>query len=170
MSLSIKIITFGFIAFLVLVALIYIFVGFERVWTFIAGAPSSEIVEIAKVQKTPKPNQYLVCPQDFCKENIDRSSPVFNAPIDKIRQVLASFESKDAHLTKVNTNPDGTREKYIMRSPFWKFPNLISVEYIPLENGQSTIAIYAQAQLGQSDFNANKVFIDQLLSEISSQI
>lgn len=169
MSLSIKIIAFGVIALLALVTLIYIFVGFERVWTSIAGAPSSEIVEITKVQKTPKPNQYLVCPEGFCEENIDSTSPVFNAPVDKIRQILANLESKDVSLTKVNVDTAGMREKYVMRSPFWKFPNLISVEYIPLENDQSTIAIYAQAQLGQSDLNANKAFIDQLLSEISSQ-
>lgn len=170
MSLSIKIIAFGFIALLALVMLIYIFVGFERVWTSIVGAPSSEIVEIAKVKKTPKPNQYLVCPDGFCEENIDRASPIFDAPVDKIRQILASIEGKDASLVKVNADTGGMHEKYIMRSPFWKFPNLISVEYIPLENDQSTIAIYAQAQLGQSDLNANKAFIDQLLSEISSQI
>ncbi|MEP2980721.1 MAG: hypothetical protein ABJO86_14615 [Lentilitoribacter sp.] len=170
MSLSIKIMTFGFITLLVLVAIIYIFVGFERIWTSMAGAPSSEIVEIANVQKTRKPNQYLVCPEAFCEEKIDRASPVFNAPVDKIRQILASIAGGDANFTKVNADTAGMREKYIMRSPFWKFPNLISVEYIPLENDQSTLAIYAQAQLGQSDLNANKAFIDQLLSEISSQI
>lgn len=47
---------------------------------------------------------------------------------------------------------------------------MISIEYITLDNGQSTIAIYAQAQLGQSDFGANKAFVEQILEDLSSQI
>lgn len=170
MSLSIKIIAFGFIALLALITLIYILVGFERIWTSLAGAPKLEIVEIAKVKKTPKPNQYLVCPEGFCEENIDRASPVFDAPIEKIQQIITGVESKDTNFTKVNSDAGGRREKFIMRSPFWRFPNMISIEYITLDNGQSTIAIYAQAQLGQSDLGANKAFVEQILEDLSSQI
>lgn len=170
MSFSIKIIALGVGGLFVLIALLYIVVGFERVWSAMAGKPSSEIIQVATIKKTTKPNQYLVCPNDFCDEKSDRISPVFDASVDRLQAVIAEIERNDANFSKVNSDDGDRRQKYIMRSPFWRFPNLISVEYIPLENDQSTIAIYAQAQLGQSDLGANKAFIDQLLSEISSQI
>lgn len=170
MSLFLKSITFGTIGIFTLIALIYFIVGFEHVWSSISGEPSTEIIEISDVKKTPKPNQYLVCPAGFCNEVADRVSPVFNVSIDKLRQVLANLESKDTNFSLVNSDPKNDRQKYVMRSPFWRFPNLISIEYITLENGQSAIAIYAQAQLGQSDLGANKMFIDDLLRNISTQI
>ena len=170
MSFSIKIIALGVGGLFVLIALLYIVVGFERVWSAMAGKPSSEIIQVATIKNTAKPNQYLVCPNDFCDEKSDRISPVFDASVDRLQAVMAEIERNDANFSKVNSDDGDRRQKYIMRSPFWRFPNLISIEYIPLENDQSTIAIYAQAQLGQSDLGANKAFIDQLLSEISSQI
>lgn len=170
MSFFIKIFALGVVGLFVLIALLYIVVGFERVWSVMAGKPSSEIIQIATIKKTTKPNQYLVCPNDFCGETSDRVSPVFDVSVDRLKAIMADIERNDDNFSKVNSGDGDRRQKYIMRSPFWRFPNLISIEYIPLENNQSTIAIYAQAQLGQSDLGANKAFIDQLLSEISSQI
>lgn len=170
MSFFIKIFALGVAGLFVLIALLYIVVGFERVWSAMAGEPSSEIIQIATIKKTTKPNQYLVCLNDFCDEASDRVSPVFDVSVDRLKAIMADIERNDANFSKVNSGDGDRRQKYIMRSPFWRFPNLISIEYIPLENNQSTIAIYAQAQLGQSDLGANQAFIDQLLSEISSQI
>jgi uncharacterized protein (DUF1499 family) len=170
MSFFIKFIAFSAIGTILLFAVISIFIGFEHVWSKIGGDPSSQLVEISTVTKTPKPNQYLVCPEGFCEEVPDQISPVFNVSVDKLREVLTSIESADANLTKVNSDADDLRQKYIWRSLIWRFPNLISVEIIPLENEQSTIAIYAQAQLGQSDLGANKAFVDELLHKISSEI
>lgn len=170
MSFFIKLIAFSAIGVIVVIAAIYIFVGFERVWSTIGGAPSSDLVEIASVKKTPKPNQYLMCPDGFCEEVTDQSSPVFNASVEKLRDVLSELEDADNNFSKVNSDANDLRQKYIWRSPFWRFPNLISVELIQLDNERSTIAIYAQAQLGQSDLGANKAFVDELLVKISSKI
>ena len=170
MSSFIKLIAFSAIGVIVVIAAIYIFVGFERVWSTIGGAPSSELIEIAKVKKTPKPNQYLICPDGYCEEIADQTAPVFNASVEKLREVLSAVEDADSNLSKVNSDADDLRQKYIWRSPFWRFPNLISVELIQLDNERSTIAIYAQAQLGQSDLGANKAFVDELLVKISSKI
>ncbi len=170
MSFFIKLIAFSAIGVIVVIAAIYIFVGFERVWSTIGGAPSSELIEIAKVKKTPKPNQYLICPDGYCEDVSDLSSPVFSVPVEKLREVLSAVEDADSNLSKVNSDANDLRQKYIWRSPFWRFPNLISVELIQLDNERSTIAIYAQAQLGQSDLGANKAFVDELLVKISSKI
>ena len=170
MSFFIKFIAFSSIGAIVIVAAIYVFVGFERVWSTIGGDPSSELVVIASVKKTPKPNQYLICPDGYCEEVADQTAPVFNVSVDQLREALSELEDADSNLSKVNSDADDLRQKYIWRSPFWRFPNLISVELIPLENERSTIAIYAQAQLGQSDLGANKAFVDELLVKISSKI
>lgn len=170
MSFFIKFIAFSAIGLIFLFAAIYFFIGFERVWSIIGGAPSSELVEIATVNKTPLPNQYLICPDGYCDEVADHTAPIFNVSVDKIREVLSGIETADANFSSVNSDADDLRKKFIWRSPFWRFPNLISVEIIPLENERSTIAIYAQAQLGQSDLGANKAFVDELLRKISSQI
>lgn len=170
MSFFIKFIAFSAIGAILVFAVISIFIGFERVWSKIGGEPSSQLVKISMVTKTPMPNQYLVCPAGFCEEVTDQTSPVFNVSVDKLRQILASIETADTNFTKVNSDADELRQKYIWRSLIWRFPNLISVEIIPVENEQSTIAIYAQAQLGQSDLGANKAFVDELLRKISSKI
>ena len=170
MSFFIKLIAFSAIGVIVVIAAIYIFVGFERVWSTIGGAPNSELIEIAKVKKTPKPNQYLICPDGYCEEIADQTAQVFNTSVEKLRDVLSELEDADSNLSKVNSDADDLRQKYIWRSPFWRFPNLISVELIQLDNERSTIAIYAQAQLGQSDLGANKAFVDELLVKISSKI
>ena len=170
MSFFIKLIAFSSIGLIFLFAATYAFVGFERVWSTIGGEPSTDLVEIATVKKTPKPNQHLMCPDGYCEEVADQTAPVFNASVEKLRDVLSEIEDADNNLSKVNSDADDLRQKYIWRSPFWRFPNLISVELIQLDNEQSTIAIYAQAQLGQSDLGANKAFVDELLVKISSKI
>lgn len=145
-------------------------IGFERIWAFLAGEPSTEVIEISTVKKTSKPNQYLVCPDKYCAKIADNKPPIFNAPVELLQAAFHKIAEKNKDFSKVNSDDARSAEKYISRSSFLRFPNLISVQYLSLADGKSTLAIYAQAQLGESDLGANMRFVDGILSELAAEL
>ncbi|MGI9355966.1 MAG: DUF1499 domain-containing protein [Rhizobiaceae bacterium] len=143
------------------------FYGWERVWTSAFGPPDLGQVTFEKFAKGPKPNQALICPQDLCdEESLDRESSVYDIPAGQLRDELLKSLDEEDDLRRVDDGADPLKLRFIQRTTWMHYPDTIRVEIIPIDDDTSTLAIYSQSQIGESDFGVNLERVERWLSRL----
>ncbi len=117
---------------------------------------------------TSKPNQYLVCPPDLCAEaKAHQESPQFDCTTDDLRAAFETVVLGLEAVTKMAESEDTL--DVVARTPFVRWPDWVTVRFIPLGENRSTLAIYSRSVYGRSDFGANKKRITNWLARLSAQ-
>ena len=130
--------------------------------------PAEWHIDPITVVRPPSPNTYFVAPQSLVEAQVDLEAPVYILPAAKVAQAFYDYV-----LTQPNTMPvEGGVESlwltFVQRTPALKMPDYISVKFIELEGGKSTIAIYSRSRFGYGDMGANKARITAWLQSLSS--
>lgn len=116
----------------------------------------------------PKPNQYLVCPPTLCGQaTAHQTSPRFRLSADQLRRLFKSTVADPGRVTIVRegaTSIDLVARTLIMRWPDW-----VSVRFVPLADGQSTFAVYSRSVYGYSDLGANEKRITGWLATMAAE-
>ena len=117
---------------------------------------------------TSKPNQYLVCPPDLCTEaKAHQESPQFDRTADDLRAAFETVVLGSEAVTKIAESEDTL--DVVARTPFVRWPDWVTIRFIPLGENRSTLAIYSRSVYGSSDFGANKRRITNWLARLSAQ-
>ena len=116
----------------------------------------SEAVSIAELRSPlPKPS-FLFCPPGYCAAAEAITSPVFPMPWERLREYWTEVVSGEKRVETIAADPDERRLVYIQHSPTFRFPDIITVEFVPLEPNRSSIAIYSRSRYGHYDFGKNR--------------
>lgn len=116
----------------------------------------TDAVDFATLQKTWKPNQYLVCPPDYCRGSPpDQISPAW--PLDaadlmaRLRPVLLAQPRTEL----VHEAAQGRQLVLVQRTERVGFPDTVFVEAVGLGPRRSAIAIYSRSNYGIGDRGGN---------------
>ncbi|KLN61781.1 hypothetical protein WH96_05675 [Kiloniella spongiae] len=165
------------ICFLIVVGLI--FIGRDRGLELVFGPVEEKKVDFATLSLAPTPNQFLVCPKKLCQASAHRESPVYNLSVDELKAEWLAFIKKQprtepwiapsAELGDLETVVDDENLQYdfIQRSEWMRYPDSITIRFIPLGSTTSTLAIYSRSHYGKSDFGVNEQRITNWLSQMS---
>jgi len=127
------------------------------------------MLDFAALELGPKPNQYLVCAADVCpKAQAHREAPVYDVPAEKLRAAFlkVALEQKRTKLLE----EAGFQIELVQRSALMRFPDYISVRFLPVSDSQSSLAIYSRSQYGYSDLGVNKKRIDNWLELLEAEL
>jgi uncharacterized protein (DUF1499 family) len=160
----------GWIAAILVVAVAAFFiVGPARVWQQIAGDPDTGAQSLETLERSGKPNDALLGPQGRIATAPDASTPVFQVtPTELFATLLARIEEAD-QVQWVERDEDELYARGITASPTLQFPDINHIWVLPVvmgdgEQSRSTLALYAAAQLGQSDLGKNRERMDRWLA------
>ena len=152
------------LAILIMAALMLL-IGPGRIWSMIAGPADLGPVEFATLRKSDKPNAYLICSKILCTSYVpDMESPVFDVDAGTLKTMGLSVWAAEPGVTIVDNPKEGLMVRFVQRTPYLKFPDTISVRFIPVSAGKSTLAIYSRSQIGCSDLGANEKRVKHWLS------
>jgi uncharacterized protein (DUF1499 family) len=116
----------------------------------------SEAVNLADLRSPlPKPG-FLFCPPGYCPAAEAVASPVFALPWGRLRDYWTEVISGEKRVEAIAADPDDRRFVYIHHSPTFRFPDIITVEFVPLGPNRSSIAIYSRSRYGHYDFGKNR--------------
>lgn len=116
----------------------------------------SEAVSIAELRSPlPKPS-FLFCPPGYCAAAEAIASPVFPMPWERLRDYWTEVVSGEKRVETIAADPDARRFVYIQHSPTFRFPDIITIEFVPLGPNRSSIAIYSRSRYGHDDFGKNR--------------
>ncbi len=129
----------------------------------------SETIEFSTLKLKDSPNQYLVCPEDLCNGQQHRVSPVFPVPAEELAGYWYDIVAQKPRTEQVSVdNGDLNQVDYVQRSELMQYPDWITIRFIDLEGGSSTLAIYSRSVYGQSDLGINQERIDAWLGELEA--
>lgn len=124
---------------------------------------AGEAVTIAELRSPlPKPS-FLACPPSYCSVAQAVTSPVFDLPWDRLHGYWMEMITGQRHVVKVATNLDRQRLVYIQHSPLFRFPDIVTVEFVPLGPDRSSIAVYSRSRYGKFDFAKNRKRVEKWL-------
>jgi uncharacterized protein (DUF1499 family) len=124
----------------------------------------SEAVSIAELHSPlPKPG-FLFCPPGYCVAAEAIASPVFPLPWERLHQYWTEVISGEKRVETIVADPDHRRFVYIQHSPTFRFPDIITVEFVPLGPNRSSIAIYSRSRYGHYDFEKNRKRVGKWLA------
>jgi Protein of unknown function (DUF1499) len=125
-------------------------------------APSDEI-HIAELRSPlPKPS-YLACPPDYCSVPEAMVSPIFDLPWERLYDYWTEVISGEKRIVTIATKADARQFAYVQHSPVFRFPDIITVEFVPLGPERSSIAIFSRSRYGKLDFQQNRKRVERWL-------
>ena len=122
------------------------------------------------LQRPDKPNSYLICPKNICNTRIDAIAPAFNVNIIELQKAWKEMISTQPRVELLTMNSENLTFQYVQRSFLFHFPDIINVKFIPINNTQSTLAIYSHAVYGYYDFHVNERRVNNWLTALRAAI
>ena len=123
-------------------------------------------MDFARLVPPSSPNWYLVAPQSFCKATVSRDSPVYNLPAITLAKKVTTIIEQLPRIQVRYADQKKYTYGYIQKSKWFRFPDFLSVQIIPLADDRSTLAIYSHAKYGYSDFGVNRKRVELILSAL----
>ena len=124
----------------------------------------NEVVNIAELRSPlPKPS-FLACPTGYCSTDEVITSPVFDQPWNRLLEYWREVISREKRLLIVAADPDNHRFVYIQRSAAFHFPDVITIEFLPIGPDRSSIAIFSRSRYGHYDFEKNRKRVEKWLA------
>ncbi len=136
----------------------------ERPLTALFPVGDVGTVDFAALKLTDKPNQFLMCPADFCSADPHATSPEFDQSVERLRARWRGVVAAQPRLELLAEYEDGWQIDYVQRSARFRFPDIITVRFISAPSSRSALAIYSRSIYGESDFGVNRERIEAWLT------
>ena len=145
--------------------------GRDQIWTLVAGPADLGLVDFATLEPPASPNHFLACPKGFCpRAHADMVSPTYKVSAAHLQQTARRAWAVEPRLKRVDGSLATLRDRYVERTAVLRFPDTISVRFIDLGAGTSTLAIYSRSQIGYSDLGVNKTRVIRWLALLESAL
>ena len=123
-----------------------------------------EQVGIAELRSPLAKSGFLACPPGYCSITPGMTSPVFDMPWDRLREYWLEMVSGEGRMVRALADIGARRFIYIQHSPVFRFPDIVTVEFVPYGSDRSSIAIYRRSRYGESGFAKNRKRVERWLS------
>jgi len=128
-----------------------------------------ESTDFATLERPRTPNTFLLAPEGLCKAaRIDKAAPVYDLKAAKLRQAFLSVVIAEPRVTHSFADEAGLYDDFVARSYVFGFPDLVSVKFLDLKGGQSTLALYSRSVYGRSDLGVNRARSLHWLSKLAA--
>jgi uncharacterized protein (DUF1499 family) len=114
-------------------------------------------VDFASLKRPSSPNTFLMAPEGLCRAaKVDQASPVYAVSAPKLRQAFLSVVIAQPRLSHTLADEPELYDDFVVRSALFRFPDLVSVQFLAHGKGQSTLALYSRSVYGRSDLGVNR--------------
>ena len=153
------------LALTVLAGIFFVVTGREKNWERIAGSPDRGRLDFANLKRSATANDAIAC-TDGLRDDCDFTIPIYDEPQQQLSDRLAArIEAVDPLARRVDDGSAPDHLRYVTYSPNMRFPDLINIEIVPLQNGRQGILAHARAQLGRRGFSANRQRLESIFKE-----
>lgn len=125
------------------------------------------------LERTGRPNDYLVCPADRCAAPADRAAPVLDVPaLDQLR--LWEEVARLSERTRILGIDESALTLHVeQKSRIFGFIDTVIVHVLPFDDGlptseRSTFAAYSRSELGYGDMGVNQARLESWIAQVEA--
>jgi uncharacterized protein (DUF1499 family) len=127
-------------------------------------------VDFSTLKLVDKPNQYLVCPAGECAGQAHAASPVYAVPAARLKAAWTAVVMRQPRVRVIGDEAGTGEMAVVQRSKLMRFPDTVTVAFVPLADDRSTLYIYSRSTYGHSDLGVNEKRIKAWLAELSAEL
>jgi hypothetical protein len=133
--------------------------------------PTHSRIDFATLKRPRSPNTYLLAPDGLCRvAKTDGAAPVFGVTAAKLRTEFLSIVIAEPRVSHTLADETGLYDDFVVRSALLGFPDLVSVKFLDVGKGQSTLALYARAVYGRWDMGVNRTRTQAWLRRLGATV
>jgi uncharacterized protein (DUF1499 family) len=122
-----------------------------------------EAVSIPELHSPLPKTSFLACPPGYCSTAEAIASPEFDMPWDRLRDSWIEMISGEKRIVRAVAGSGPRQYAYIQHSLVFRFPDIVTVEFVPLGPNRSSIALYSRSRYGEYDFAKNRKRVERWL-------
>ncbi len=127
------------------------------VWGRGDGAVAEPMPDFATLLLHDRPNQYLALPPGFAASAAPHGeSPVFDLPVAELEARALTAIRGQPRVTEIDADPGRRQYAFVQRTKLLRFPDTVTVRFVDIGDGRSSLALYSRSKIGRSDFGANR--------------
>ncbi len=127
-----------------------------------------EAVAISELRSPLRGNAALACPAGYCAATEAIESPVFAVRWEQLLERWGDVIAKEPRVVAVDSDLEQRRFSVIQHSALFRFPDIVTVEFVALEGGRSSLAVYSRARYGRGDLGVNRKRVLRWLSRLQA--
>ena len=128
------------------------------------------VIDFATLERGPHANQYLLCPKGMCSAETDGEAPVFDVPVEQLQVAWDEMLAEQPRLQVLRRDVTNVQIDYVQRTRLLRFPDLVTVRFVPIDDTHSTVAIYSRSVYGQSDMGVNRIRVEEWLARVKAKV
>ncbi|NOR63223.1 MAG: DUF1499 domain-containing protein, partial [Rhodobacteraceae bacterium] len=130
--------------------------------------PAEWHVDPLVIELPSSPNTYYVAPQSMVEAEVALEAPVYAVPAAIMANAFSNYVLTQPNTQAVSESADGLWTTYVQRTPTLKMTDYITVKFLELEEGRSTLVIYSRSRFGYGDMGVNKARVVLWLLSLAS--
>lgn len=142
--------------------------GRDELLEAVLGPVDRKRIDFTALGPHDRPNRYLVCPKQYCGITPARVSPIFDEPVTVLRDRWMKMIERQPRVSQIAASADKLQFDFVQRSRIFRFPDTITVRFIPLSGDRTTLAILSRSHYGRNDLGVNRDRIESWLAELSA--
>ena len=115
-----------------------------------------EIIDFAARDSGGRANVFAACPPGYCTPPSDVETPIFAMDWERLRDYWLELIAVKPRVGLVAWDAQRWRATYIERSAVFRFPDIVTVEFVTLDAGRSSLAIDSRSRYGRGDMGVNR--------------
>lgn len=124
---------------------------------------------ISEIRRPASPNTCLAGPAGFTPTP-DLQTRHFNLTPERLLAAMRSVMSAQPRTEALTADPERLRADYVVRSRVFGFPDIVLVQALPVNGGQSDLALYSYSVKGHYDFGVNRNRVKALLAALDAAL
>jgi uncharacterized protein (DUF1499 family) len=128
------------------------------------------VVDFANLERGPDQNQYLLCPKSMCRTETDGEAPVFDVPAEQLQVAWDEMLAEQPRLQVLRRDVTNVQIDYVQRTRLLRFPDLVTVRFVPIDDTHSTLAIYSRSVYGTGDMGVNRIRVEEWLARLKARM
>ncbi len=159
----------NFLAVLMFIVILAFMYGWPNIWKLGFGNADLGAVNFETFTPSKKPNHALFCPENFCKNAApNKVLPTYDLNVADLKIKLLKLVQAEKNIYKVAENVETYEYRFVQYTPLMGFPDTIRIKFIDLGNNKSSMAIFSESQIGQSDLGVNYKRINMWLKQLDT--
>ena len=115
-------------------------------------------------------NEYLVAPKGFTpKARPYELSDTYPVSAATLRKTIDKVVMRQPRISVIAHDDSANKDEYVQRSLIFRFPDVVTIQTIPLTDKTATVAVHSYSIYGGSDLGVNANRVKTWLAEISTE-
>jgi uncharacterized protein (DUF1499 family) len=116
------------------------------------------------------PNRFRLGPDLPAGDRVDGDPPVFDVQVEVLQEAWARMIADEPRVRLLQRDDAARTLEYEVRSRFLRFPDRVSVRFVPLGAARSTIALFSRSVYGYYDFGVNEKRVRRWVRRLGERI